>query len=374
MPDLKVGEIKSLLQGLCPGLLHDLVPNMRREGSVWSAPNPTRGGDTHGSFKLWNNGAWKEFDDDETTNKGDVLGLLAYVAGLAPKSREGRKYAIGEAKKLLGLDSKSPEQLRVVRRDLAHDAQRRKEQSEKEEADRVRKAMAHASAMWREARCFDDPDNLAARYLLGRGIDMFKVANPVASIRLHFDLDHWALPHGRLWRGPAMVVGMVNADGFAGVQCTWLARPGEPHDGKGRPPLDVMPNRKLTRGVKKGAVVPLANGASGHTVRDAIANGARGPVILAEGTESGLPLAIAVPEARVWACLDLGNIAHAPIDLKCVNAVFVALENDVKPQALAQRERVLETLGDRCAKLGIPLETLAPHQGNDFADLMGEQV
>ncbi len=39
----------------------------------------------------------------EDYGKGDILGLVAYVAGLAPRSKEGRKHAIQWAKKRLGI-------------------------------------------------------------------------------------------------------------------------------------------------------------------------------------------------------------------------------------------------------------------------------
>jgi len=69
----------------------------------------------------------------------------------------------------------------------------------------------------------------------------------------------------------------------------------------------------------------------------------------------------------VWAALDLGNLVHAPFDHPCVGDVFIAIENDVKPRAIAMREHVLEKIEDR---LGRAPTLLRPPRGNDFNDTL----
>ncbi len=59
-------------------------------------------------------------------------------------------------------------------------------------------------------------------------------------------------------------------------------------------------------------------------------------------------------------------MAHAPIWFGCVSSIVVALENDTKPQALKQREAVLDAL----ERHGKPLATMQAHAGNDFNDLL----
>jgi hypothetical protein len=59
-------------------------------------------------------------------------------------------------------------------------------------------------------------------------------------------------------------------------------------------------------------------------------------------------------------------MANAPVNHPAISAVILAIENDVKPQALKQREKVIETLEG----FGKPVIPMKPHMGSDFADVM----
>jgi hypothetical protein len=358
MSAVSVRDLRAGLQGLCPGLLHELVPGMRREGTVWAAPNPTRANDTRSSFKLWGNGAWREYDEPEDTGKGDILGLVAYVAGFAPRSREGRRYAIDWAKKRLGVDNGNPEAVRRIR----VDAQKRQREADKEERARAARTALRMTEIWRQAKPFSGPEfGLVRRYLRGRGIDYDAVPHACPVLKVHPHLRHWG---GDNWTGPAMIAAAKNAEGVTtGIHATFLHEAG---DAVTKAPIA---SRKLMLGPIKGSVVQLTYGPSGLSTREAQAHGVSGPVVLCEGIETGLALALSLPEARVWACLSLGNMANAPVWLPCVASIYVALENDTKPTTLKQRDSVLETL----EKHGKPLATMSAHQGNDFADLLSAE-
>lgn len=358
MPDLRVGEIKQLLVAQCPGLLHELVPGLRREGSrVFAAPNPLRGETKPGSFKVWANGAWREYDESEDVGKGDILGLIAYIAGLPPKSTEGRRHAIQWAKHRLGLDTAKPAELKRRRQALTREAASRKLQQEREESARLQRRFERALQIWGQAR----PGEAAiARYLAARGIDLGAIEHRVQSLRFHPALDHWAMPHGQAWRGPAMIGRIVNGSGvMTAIHATFLR-----DDFAGK--ADAMPNPKLMIGQVQGGFVPLTLGPSGLSVVQAAERGILGPVGLGEGIETSLAVAQAVPELRMWACLNLGNMGHAPVHLPCIDAIVPLLENDTKPQALKQRDKVLEQL----AASGKRVRPIVPPSGNDFADIM----
>lgn len=360
MPDLRVSELKELLQQQCPGLLHELVPGLKREGArTFKAPNPTRNESKTGSFTVWMNGAWREYDEAEDVGKGDLLGLVAYVNGYAPKSTEGRRFAIGWAKERLGLGQASAEQLRRTRRDIEKNSQARRDAREAEESARRQRIFGRVLTVWGQAA---ESDDALMRYLGGRGIDLFAIRNRARSLRLHLALDHWAMPHQAAWRGPAMVARVVNGAGqFCAIHATFLT-----DDGSAKVPLEQMPNRKLMLGQVKGGFVPLSFGPGNLSVGAACEQGVSMPVILAEGIETGLAVAQAVPEARVWACLSLGNLGHAPVHFACISEVVVATENDTKPQALRQRDVVFAQL-EACGK---PVRPMVPTGGNDFADVM----
>lgn len=354
MSSVSPRELRVLLQARCPGLIHELVPNCRREGNVLSCPNPLRANDRHGSFKVWSNGAWKEYDSGE---KGDILGLLAYVAGISPTSREGRRYAIDEAKKILGLTDGNPRRLASVKLFVL---ERQKKQAEEEVARAIR-IRARVSAIISEARILrdlHDRSNWAVRYLLDRGIDPALVQNRSTPLMLHPNLNNWV---AREWTGPALVSPVCQRDGSSpGVHCVFLA------ERDGRIVKAPLPSAKLMLGTVKGGVVPISSGPSGTTLGKAWAAGISGPVILCEGRETGEALAIGAPDARVWACLSLGNIAQAPVNHAGVTAIVVALENDQKNEAIRMRERVFESLQAH----GRPVVAMKPHVGSDFADVL----
>lgn len=356
MNSIPVGEIKALLQGRCPGLLHSLVPGLRREGNVFSAPNPTRAEKSRGSFKIWSNGAWKEYDSGEA---GDVLGLIAYVAGYEPKSREGRRYAIGRAKEILGLDTGDRRQLHVARKQAAERQKTVAEEALARErfiADRVRSILAGAQRV--------DPadrEHPAVAYLIGRGIDPALVANRFLPLLCHPNLQHWT---ERGHSGPALISPVMQASGAkSGLHAIFLAQRADGSWGKA-----VLERPKLMLGIVKGGVTPLTLGASGLTLGEASAQGQRGPVLLCEGRETGEALAIAAPDARIWCCLSLSNIAEAPVGHDAINGIIVALENDTKVQALKMRAKVLAALEG----YGKPLVTMEPHVGSDFADVLAQ--
>jgi hypothetical protein len=357
MPDLSPSELKRLLQGQCPGLIHELCPGARREGRLYSAPNPTRGADGHGSFKIWPNGAWREYDDDES-NKGDILGLVAYVGGHAPKSREGRRYAISWARKRLGLEGGDKRMLAAARRKASKEAEERRLAAEREEAARAFRIKMRVKDIWRGAKPLSiDPPDVVTLYLRGRGIDLAAIPRLNANVlRCHPGLRHWTSDHF----GPAMIAAVISPTaGFIGVHCTFLAADG----GKAR-----LNNPKLMLGAIKGGVVPLAFGPSGLTGHELFARKQAETVAVGEGIETMLAVAAAEVPAMVWAALSLSNIANAPVDLACVSSVIFVSENDAKPQAIMQRESVWDAL----ARHGKPLVDMRPHLGSDFNDLIKE--
>lgn len=200
---------------------------------------------------------------------------------------------------------------------------------------------------------------LVRRYLLeARGIDLDAVPNKCPVLRWHPYLKHWARDQ---WSGPAMIAPVMTHDGHKpAIHATFLL------DAGGKVDKAPIGSPRLFLGPIGGAVVPLTYGPSGLSVEEALQQGVSGPLVLCEGIETGLSLALALPEARVWAALSLGNMAHAPVWFGCVSSIVVALENDTKPQTLKQREAVLDAL----ERHGKPLTTMQAHAGNDFNDLL----
>ncbi len=345
---ITVREIKSLLQQQCPALLRELVPHMVREGNVYCAPNPQRAEKRGKSFKIWAEGQWKEYDNGDC---GDIIDLIAYAAGgFAPKDRAGRTFAIEWAKKRLGLDTGNRQVLARARKDAAAcNAKARQDDYAREE--RIRRRVWQILGGARPLK-----DTHVAAYLAARGIFLDAIPSYTGLLRWHPHLEHWT--HDTKKQFPAMIAPVIQPDGVAaGVHCTFLDRE-KPQKAAG------VTSAKLMLGIIAGGIVPISHGSSGLKISQANAELRADPVILAEGVETALSLAMAVPEARVWACLSLSNLANAPVQMPCVCEVIVALENDIKPQAVRLREKVLDAL---VAK-GKPVATMEPPSGNDFND------
>lgn len=355
-----IAEIKAMLQAEGLSLIMQLCPGGRREGHLWSAPNPTRSADTIGSFKVWlggaAHGAWKEYDSGE---KGDIIDLIAYVHGSTKVD------AIMWARKHLGLDTADKSQLEERRREVAYKVQKQNEQALERQARRQERAF-EIFRKARPAQRSHDPAAVAVRaYLASRAIDLEAIATLEANEIRAANLEHWSSAEwsgGKKQKpgyfGPAMVCAIRDAAGIVtGVHCTWLKG-----DGSGKAPL---PNAKLMLGKVEGAVVRVARGAGDLTVVDAIAAGAAQTTVLTEGIEDALSIALVVPEARVWAATSLGNLGSAPVHLACVKQIIVAADNDwSKIQAIEQLDRA----SDRLAASGKPFEVMRPNFQRHFKD------
>lgn len=302
-------------------------------------------------------GSWNRYSE---RIGGDALNLVAYALTGRHTGKDEYRRALEWARDFLGLAGGRPETEaeKAERRRRRQAEEERQARAEWEDAER---AAEHARAILAASVPLTyDPPDLVVTYLTKnkkRRLDPAGLAalNPRA-IRFAPGLRYWG---GRDWTGPAMVACLVDpAVGVrAAVHCTFL-RP----DGLEKAPFGK--GARLMRGECRGAVVPLSLGLSGLTLKAAAEAGCVDDVILAEGVETGLALALAIPEARVWACLNLGFIGAAPVDHPAIGRVIVALENDIKRQAVETRERVLEELTAH----GKPLGLMTPPSGSDFGD------
>ena len=338
---IPVSAIKEGLLPLLPDLVGRLVPGAQRHGQYWQAPNPTRAEKSRTPFTVWANGAWKEYDSDE---KGDVIDMIAYCL------RCDRTGAIRWAKDYLGIDRLSDDERRAMAKRALEKAEKRAADAD---ADKERKRQS-AFKLWLDAPPMV-PGDPAVLYLRdARGIDLFAVPNLVAGEgRFLARTRHWV---GK-FDAPAMVWPVRTLGAVTGVHLTFLRQ-----TAKGWDKVDHASPR-LMLGDVSGGVVYISHGPSGLPPREAAMAGYRDPLILGEGNETGLSLALGVPEARVWATLSLGNMAKAPVNHPCVGAVFVALENDIKSAALGMRDKMLDTL---TARLGAAPGQLVPPCGSDF--------
>ncbi len=370
--DIPIPQIVDMLEERLDRLVFEFWPNAETHGPViYCNPKP---GDL-GSFQVFLvtrgkniGGHWARYSQKRG---GNVLNLIAYgLSGETEHKPASYGPAILWAKQWLGLDR--PETDAERRRREARFERRRRENAAKAE-QAARRASDHVAEIWRGARPidWDDTDNPVVRYLTGDPV--WKGDKNVGN--RGFDLgaiEHWCGPkvlryHPELWHWtakvtvPAMIAAISSPHGFRSVHCTAL-------DPGGVGKAKIRGNAKLMRGPVEGGFVPITLGETGLTLREAEAAGCVSSLLICEGIETGTALACGISEPRIWAALSIANIAAlAPLIARstAIDRVVLAIENDVKPQAIRDRERVLSALEEA----GKPVYSIRSHAGSDFADL-----
>lgn len=385
MQRLGMREVREMLRdGHVERLCRELCPGGRREGEYWVAPNPTRDDRHRGSFKIWLRGPKRGgFVDYATDDRGDVLDLIAYVRHL------DRAEALRWAKDWLGIRAMSD----ADRARLAGRAKHAEARTRAAEAEEAARRQRRAFELWLTAKIIEldphptsplqgegNPAAPALLYFAGRNCPLDQVPHLSRdSLRFRPALEWWKGRDRETGEPgpsfPAIVSALRGREGnVTGVHCTFIAeastpsRP-PPFRGRGKAAWVKAPvsNPKLMFGTSRGSVIRISDGPSGLPPDEA--RGKPSPLVIAEGIEDALTIAIAIPEARVWAAGSLGNIGEAPADLDCVATVIVAGDRDwSKPQAMAALDRAL----DQLAAHGKPVEVITSIVGKDFNDLARE--
>ena len=303
-----IADIKALLQRDVEGLARRLAPDGYRSGRYWMARNPTRDDHKPGSFWIILTGTapgvWKEEASGET---GDVIAFVKYCLRF-----EKLADALDWCRDWLGLAKGpvNPKVLEMARADTA----RRKEQ------DASSPPSSSASIAAGRMRC-----GCRASAISGRRPSR-RISNIAASILP-------PSPAARCDPGAGLAPASRKRDG--------LARHGRRHERAGhslrgrashvarprrRGKAPVTPNKKIWPSFT-GAAIHLARGETGLPAEDAVKRGMVDRLLICEGIEDGLSVALAAPELRVWAAGTLGNLAHVKIP-DCCHEVIVAADND----------------------------------------------
>jgi hypothetical protein len=347
-----IGDIKALLQGRIRDLLATLVPDGALHHGYWFGRNPARSDNKPGSFWIIcerpgkTPGAWR---DEATGDKGDVIDLIAYVRN------EDRAGALKWARAWLNYEDLPPAQVAAVRQRNDRQRQERERIAEKQLEENRRRAMA----VYLESKKGDFATSIAARYLATRGIDLAK-------------LDRMPGALGSLARGkhtetnsfwPVMCAGMTGSDGkIWAVHRTFLQL-----DGSGKAP--VTPVRKIWPSFA-GAAIHLWRGETNMRPKEAAKHGLLDTLVICEGVEDGLSIAMARPDLRIWAAGALGNVANVVLP-DCSCTVIVAADNDWgKPQAEKQLDAALQAI----ARTGRKVFVARSPVGKDFNDCLMAQT
>ncbi len=323
-----------MLNAHIEALAQHLLPGGRRHGNYWTCGSVA--GEAGQSLYIHLNGPKRgRWADSATGEFGDALDLIA-----ACHHRGDRAAALKDAAAWLGLSS-------------GHDAPvRRPPPPPPENRDDSGKFRAAALRLWLEAKpsVLDTPVDA---YLRGRGIDLRVLGRQPRALRFHPAL--WNADAQQ--RLPAMVAAISGPDGsHVATHRTWLECRG------GQWVKADLPRNKMVLGDFPGGSIRLWRGASGKSLKDAPP---ADPLVIGEGIESCMSVAVAVPEIRVLCAVSQGNMGGVWLPQQ-IGVVILALDNDHKPAARLAAQRVTE----RYMQRGINVRMARSPYGNDFNDAL----
>lgn len=325
-PRLGIAGVKPLLVRRIGELVAQLCPGARREGGNWVCPNPRRAEERGGSFIVWKNGAWKEYDAGDA-EKGDVMSLIVYT-GQATDLAGALKWA----KDWLGLSGADAPQIIKLR----EEAKAQTKSATLAEAQRREQLVKMARGVWLGAGELE-PGTPAWIYLEdARGIPMRRLLRDggLRSLRAHPRLKYswpaadetpveWRArrPHRGEEFFPALLASMspIAGGGNSGLHRTYLA-----HDGLSK--ARVIKAKKML-GQQLGCAIKVWRGESGLSAAEAAKKGFKGRVAVTEGIENALSIAASAPELRVWACGSLAGLCSVEWHA-CVSEFVIFKDND----------------------------------------------
>lgn len=362
-------DAEIIRQGLldrCEDLCRILLPNGKREGggARWMAHDPVaQDFDKTPALSVPltgnNRGRWKCFRGTAGPAKHDLLGLIAYV------NRTDNAGAFAFARDFLGLKAMSQGDMRQMQVKANAAAKKRAEDGERQRLEKIKQAAILFRKNTHPLYAGAQGSDFYYWYFRRRAIDLNDIErlNP-QSMRYSRSTEYWK---GAVWENrrktkdgplfPAIHSALRGPTGVVTACHVTFLDPVDPV----KAPVTVP---KLVRGDATGSVIELSMGRENVPFWEAAKSSG---VIVCEGIETGLSLAIAVPEARVWAGGSITNMGNVPVHLDCVRQIIVARDNNFGNK---QAENQLEQSIAKMEMAGKPIAVMASHVGDDFNDLM----
>ncbi|MGY8604776.1 DUF7146 domain-containing protein [Gluconobacter cerinus] len=336
---LGAGEVSALLSQRMDVLARELLPGGRKNGPEWMCGSVA--GEKGRSLAVHLSGSkagvWADFSTGES---GDALDLVAACL-TAGDTKEALKWA----KNWLGVGNGDEVAIR-----RAHLVKEKAVRDDKQDEIDGRK---RALAMWlgAEPSIGNTPVEF---YLKHRGINLRVLERAPRCLR--FAPGHYCNETGR--RYPAMLTAISDLGGtHIATHQTWLDQDVDGNWIKAR--LDCP---KKIRGRFVGGAIRLRKGEDGKSLKDA---DPEKPVLIGEGIETCLSVAVACPEMRILAAASLSNMASIALPPQ-VKRVTLLADNDEKPEARRGLERAI----DAHLAAGREVRIARSPRGKDFNDVL----
>lgn len=334
-------DVAAALSRRIDQLARELLPAGKRFGSYWKIGSIAN--EPGGSLAIHltgpRAGKWTDFATGEF---GDGLDLVA-----ACLFRGNKSHAWHWACSWLGYDGNIPV------------AQERKPTPEaradavSDDADRRRRAAARIWAFEARPSIAGTPN---AAYLGARGIDLAVLGRQPRALRFHPSLTYGP------WRDnlafPAMVAAISGPDGtHIATHRTWIER-----DVEGVWRKANVENPRLSLGSYGGGSIRIWRGASGKPLREALPDEW---IVIGEGIETCLSIALACPELRVLSGVSVDNLGGVALPPQA-RRVILAVDNDqhMGPRLQAQGS------AERHIAAGREVRLARAQVGNDFNDTL----
>ncbi len=342
---MDVSDIARMLADQVDSLVRQLLPNAVREGHEWRVGSCAgeRGRSMAIHCHAPRAGIWKDFSSDDLS--GDALDLVAHVLFAGDKKR-----AVAWAKSWLGIDGMDPDRLKTEQAKI----KARAAADERKAAQALVNKRKMIKAIWLAAKAglIGTPVDL---YLMGRGIGLGDLPRLPGAIRYAPALEHRDQKTGEITTWPAMVAAVVDGQGeMISIHRTYL----KDHGG-GLVTKAPVREPKLTLGSYAGGIIPLARGASGRAIKDAPEGDT---IMLSEGIEDGLTMALCCPDMRCSAAVTAGNMCD--VDLPpAISTIIIARQNKDAPGSKA--ELSIRKAIDRFIDQGRTVREAFPQPGHD---------
>lgn len=350
MKNIEIPEIVHLLTLQIKDLIIAIGLNGREECNDFVAYNPTRQDNHLGSFRICIRGAkqgtWKEFSGNDVG--GDALQLIDYcLFGNANKAE-----AIKWAKSFLKIDTGISA---VKLKKIKQDAEARKIAVAKEDAEKRANNIKFAQRIF-----FSADQNIKGtpveNYLQNRKIDFADLGRIPAVLR--YAPKCWYSANEP--ECPAMVAAVYSPENqFCAIHRTYLKLDNGIYVKKDKKVLGEFASGaiRIWRGDTKASISKLVSGSVPQTENSST-------LILTEGIEDALSVAVACPEFRIWAAISVGNMKNIKIP-KCIDTVIIAADNDA-PDSPAYH--AVETAAEELQRQGCLVKIARSLVGKDFND------